>query len=130
MSKSQSGRVIAHDIWAFTVSHDFADEQNSFIKDIEKREDISRLFYGKAEIDNEFTTKGLVWFEKSVSRKFVASLVWSPLIFATANWYELTNDIRYDKRFNTHEIRWMSAVPPPLKLERAQKVDPPGREYF
>ena len=98
---------IKHDSWVFSTEHEFLDEHKTFIKKLEKRKDLSNLFYAIKRDKNVYITKGLIWFENTTTSPTVSEATETQEIFPTSTPNSITSKFKNDPTFKTHEISWI-----------------------
>lgn len=117
-----------HDMWTFSAVHLFPDERKTFVKRLNNRTDLSQLFYAVSDFDHQYVTKGLIWFDRSVTKTFAESVVMSNdgfTAFPVSDWDKSKITVSEDKRFaTTHTVHWIDKLvkpsiprPSPLRLK-------------
>lgn len=64
-----------HQTWAFSVYHDFVDEEKDFIHSLKSRVDLARVSYTMAYYRQEYVMKGVVDFVVPVSKEVVRTVM-------------------------------------------------------
>ena len=77
-----------NDIWVFSTLHKESDHDTAkkYTKNLRNRTDLARLFYGTMKVRNNQVTKGLVWFEKPVTRDLARKEIGTDDIIAVDRW--------------------------------------------
>jgi len=109
-----------HNLWVFSIVHDFNDEQDLFISKIERRTDARRLLHGKAIINDTHLTKGIIQFDSNVTKEYVKKSFESSDVFPVTNWSLYLGS---DKRFKVREVIWKVKTNP---LRQREPIEPMG----
>jgi len=123
----------SHNLWVFSIVHDFNDEQDLFISKIERRTDARRLLYGKAIINDTHLTKGIIQFDSNVTKEYVKKTFESSDVFPVTNWSLYLGS---DKHFKVREIIWKVKTNPlrpastPMKREPIEPVGLKGLDFL
>jgi len=105
-----------HDTWAFSVSHDFQQEQDDLIKSIKNSTTMLRVFYGKMDDGVNSVVKGVIKYDKSVSKESVKKHLITNDVFAVTNWERVTSGIENDNRFKKiYEVQRIGEQTTPTK---------------
>ena len=90
--------------FAFSIAHDFQDEQTSYIEQLNKRNDLACLLTGKIkESDIEFVTKGLIRFRTPKSLEEAKAILIAETVFVCVNWVGFARNMMNDEEL--HQIR-------------------------
>ena len=96
-----------NDIWVFSTLHKESDHDTAktYTKNLRNRTDLARLFYGTMKVRDNQVTKGLVWFEKPVTRDLARKEIGTDDIIAVDRWDPESFGFGFMDK--THESTWI-----------------------